>query len=548
MRYKNQAFDVPEQTVAVARAAFPKGNPYMTMRDEIGRIYEDSHFAHLFSHAGRPGESPGNLALVLVMQHMEGLTDQQAADAVRSRIDWKYALGLKLTDSGFDRTVLVNFRKRLLEGEEELALLEHMLARFQEMGLLKGRGRQRTDSTHVLAATRELNRLETVGETMRHALEAIAQVAPEWLQQQAAPEWFDRYGPRIDQHRLPDSKEERQELAEAIGRDGVELLTALYVREARPELRSLPEVEGLRQIWVQQYVQQEGEIRWRQPDDLPPGERMIQSPHDLEARYSHKASGADWTGYKTHFTETCDPDSPRLVTHVMTTASTVPDKQVTSTIQEELATSNLSPAEHYVDGGYMGSGNLVKSEDASIDLIGPVQQDSSWQARDPEAFDITCFIIDWDAQQVTCPMGQKSVTWSPSHDVNDNDVIHVRFARATCSACTQRERCTRAKKTGRSLKLRTRAAHEARQRARRRQETSAFKQKYKRRAGVEGLISQGVRRFGLRRTPYIGLAKTHLHNILVAAATNLARVLAWLQGVYPAQTRMSAFQALAPAT
>ncbi len=548
MRYKNQAFDVPVDTAAVAQAAFPKGNPYMTMRDEIGPLYDDSHFAHLFSHAGRRGESPGNLALVLVMQHMEGLTDQQAADAVRSRIDWKYALGLELTDAGFDRTVLVNFRKRLLAGSEELALLEHMLARFQEMGYLKGQGKQRTDSTHVLAATRELNRLELVGETMRHALEASARVAPPWLQQQATPEWFGRYGRRLDQYRLPDTKKERQELAEVIGQNGVELLQAVYATKTTPELKSLPEVEGLRQVWVQQYLLQEGEVRWRRPDDRPPGERLIQSPHDLEARYSQKGGGANWTGYKVHFTETCDRDKPRLVTHVLTTPSTVPDSQVTTTIQQDLGANGLSPAEHYVDAGYIDAGNLVESIDTAIDLIGPIQPDSNWQGRDLQAFDLSCFTIDWQAQQATCPMGEKSVSWSPGHDNYDHEITHVRFARATCAACPQRERCTRAKKNGRSLKLRTKTEHEARQRAWQRQETSTFKEKYKRRAGVEGLISQGVRRSGLRRTPYIGLAKTHLHNILVAAATNLTRVVAWLEGSYPAQTRVSAFQALAPST
>ena len=152
---------VPEQTARVARAAFPKGNVYMRMRDELGRLYEDEAFAALFPRRGQPAEAPWRLALVSVMQFAEGLSDQQAADAVRSRLDWKYALGLELTDPGFDASVLSEFRSRLVAGRAGYQLLDAMLARFQACGLLKARGRQRTDSTHVLAAIRALDRLDS---------------------------------------------------------------------------------------------------------------------------------------------------------------------------------------------------------------------------------------------------------------------------------------------------------------------------------------------------------------------------------------------------
>ena len=101
------------------------------------------------------------------MQFAENLTDRQAADAVRSRIDWKYALGLTLTDPGFDYSILSEFRQRLLTGGVEHQVFEAMLTRFKEKGLLKGRGKQRTDSTHILAAVRSLNRLELVGRTLQ---------------------------------------------------------------------------------------------------------------------------------------------------------------------------------------------------------------------------------------------------------------------------------------------------------------------------------------------------------------------------------------------
>lgn len=206
---------VPDETVRVARAAFPKGNSYITLRDELGVLYGDHTFAPLFdSPRGRPAESPGCLALVTALQFAENLTDRQAADAVRGRIDWKYLLGLELTDPGFDYTVLYEFRNRLLENEAEQKLLDELLKLLQGRKLLKSRGKQRTDSTHVLAAIRNLNRLESVGETMRHALNSLAVVVPDWLRAQVPAEWFDRYGPPFSDWRLPGSEVKREALAE----------------------------------------------------------------------------------------------------------------------------------------------------------------------------------------------------------------------------------------------------------------------------------------------------------------------------------------------
>jgi transposase len=208
---------IPEETKRIAKDSFPKGNTYMRMRDELGTFYQDEQFASLFPPQGQPAESPWRLALICVMQFAENLSDRQAADAVRARIDWKYALSLKVTDSGFDFSVLSEFRTRLLDGGMEQELLDTMLTIFQEHGLLKQRGKQRTDSSHVLAAVRRLNRLESVGETLRATLNSLAVASPEWLAQIAHPDWFDRYGKRIEEYRLPKGKDARRELGEIIG-------------------------------------------------------------------------------------------------------------------------------------------------------------------------------------------------------------------------------------------------------------------------------------------------------------------------------------------
>jgi transposase len=235
-------FSVPEETERVARAAFPKGTLCLRIGDQLGPLYRDAQFADLFPSRGQPATSPARLALASVLQYVEGLSDRQAADAVRARIDWKYALGLELTDPGFDHTVLSEFRSRLVNGQAELQLLDTLLERCRELGLIRERGRQRTDSTHVLAAVRVLNRLERVGETLRAALNELAVIAPEWLQALAPPEWYERYAKRVENYRLPKTDAAREDRARVIAADGERLLAAVDAATDQPVLAQLPAV------------------------------------------------------------------------------------------------------------------------------------------------------------------------------------------------------------------------------------------------------------------------------------------------------------------
>src|SRR3954451_17408191 len=231
---------IPEETARVARAAFPDGATAMRVRDEFGTIYQDEAFADLFSSRGRPAEAPWRLALVSVLQFAEGLPDRKAADAVRARIDWKYALGLDLTDPGFDASVLSEFRTRLVQGSAEQMLLDVLIERGRDRKWLAARGRQRTDSTHVLGAIRALNRLECAVETLRHALTSLAVAAPDWICAHARPDWVDRYGPRADDYRLPKGETARQAHAELVGADGYGLLDHLYGPQAPAWLAQVP--------------------------------------------------------------------------------------------------------------------------------------------------------------------------------------------------------------------------------------------------------------------------------------------------------------------
>ncbi|HEV2260662.1 MAG TPA: IS1182 family transposase [Streptosporangiaceae bacterium] len=532
--------EVPEGTARVARLAFRKGSLAMRVRDELGAWCADGDFAAGYGVRGRPGISPAQLAVVTVLQFAENMTDRQAADAVRGRLDWKYCLGLELEDGGFDFSVLSEFRGRLVAGSLETAVLDRLLERCGELGLVRAGGPQRTDSTHVLGRIRALNRLELAGETVRAALEALAAAAPGWLGAVIDESWQEVYGQRIDALRLPASDAGRQELAVRYGQDGYRLLDAVRAPGAPPWLRELPAVEALRAVWVQQYyrdISARGEkVIRREPGEhgLPPGHLLIQSPYDTDVRYSEKR-GKGWRGYKVHLSETCpgpagdDPETgrpqvPNLVTDVTTTAATVPDIAMTEPVHDKLAARDLTPGEHAADTGYISADLLLAARARGITLIGPVLADTSPQARTGR-YTAGQFTIDWDNQHVTCPQGQTSTSWRPGRQQN-TDVNVVRFATATCKACPARGQCTTSR-TGRMLTLRTRQAHDALTTARAAQDSAQWKARYKIRAGIEGTISQATHVTGIRRARYLGLPKTSLEHNIAATAINLIRLDAW---------------------
>jgi transposase len=541
-------FPVPQDTARVARKVYRKGNVYMTVRDKLGFWYRDSDYASLFvANRGRPAESPGRLNLVLIIQFAEGLTDRQVAEEVRGRIDLKYLLGLPLEDEGFDFSVLSEYRARLIAGGLETQLFEDMLLHLADLGMIKVRGRQRTDSTHVLAAIREMNRLERVGETMRATLNALATVAPDWLLEQVSADWFDLYGPRFEQYRLPKKKSEQARLAKEIGADGYQLLAAVYGETVPRWLREVPAVETMRQVWVQQYYLQDEEVHWRTEKDSPPPGQRIHSPYDPEARNRTKRK-LNWTGYAVHLTETCDRDTPNLITDVQTTPASTADGKMTAVVHASLAARGLLPGEHLVDTAYLDADQLVTAgESYGVELVGPVMPDTSWQARQGLGFELACFTIDWKTKQVICPEGQVSQRWQSGKNAEGRDIVRARFASDVCQPCGHRAQCTTSKAEGRVLTFRPQAQHTALEAARQRQESAEFKERYGRRAGIEGTISQGTRSFDLRRSRYIGLPKTHLQHLLTAAAINLTRAASWVNGEPKAPTRQSRFQALARA-
>ena len=459
-----------------------------------------------------------------MLQFREDLADRQAADAVRARIDWKYLLGLELTDPGFNFSVLSEFRSRLLAGDAEERLLVKLLERCQELGLVKARGRQRTDATHVLASIRVMNRLELLGESLRAALNELATVAPEWVKVIAPAGWYERYGRRVEDSRLPPSKADREAYAEAVGRDGFLLLDRLGGPEAPTELRVLPKVEVLGRVWERHFARGDGGVRLRAEGELPPAAEGIESPYDPEARYRSKR-GTNWTGYAAVLTETCDEDLPHLITHVATTTAAVHEVNCTAPVQEALVGLGLPPGEHLVDAGFVTAELLVSSRaEHDIRMIGPPRPGANWQGRVAGAYRVDQFEVDWEHQRVRCPQGRHSTRWLEYTDADGGPYVSARFRAADCAVCPARPLCTRAAGQGRHVRLPPREQYEALKEMRTFLASDAGRRAYAQRSGIEGTISQGVRAFGLRRSRYRGEAKAHLQHVATAAAIDLDRI------------------------
>ncbi|MFI6063312.1 transposase [Streptomyces sp. NPDC051286] len=541
----------PEPASEVARAVRAKNYGRqvplpVAVRDRLGELFPDGEFAQAFGVTGPAGWSPGRLALVTVFQMAENLTDRQAAEAVRDRLSWAYALGLDLADTGFDFTVLSQFRTRVVEHGLEEKVLDLLLARLVEQGLLKAGGKQRTDSTHVVSAVRDLNRLELAGESVRAAVEALTVAAPHWVAAVLdVPGWSRRYDTRVDTWRMPASAAKREQLALTYGRDGFALLEAVYDPRSEHWLRKLPAVQTLRTVLLQNYTRtadRNGRLvtaRREKAEDggagLPPGHLRIASPYDTDTRWSAKRD-TFWNGFKLHVSETCTDaaedrrTTPNLITNVATTPSTVPDDKALPGIHRQLERRSLLPDEHYLDSGYPSADLVVASRKTyGIALITPVLLDQSRQARAEQGFHADAFTVDWKYQQVTCPQDQVSSAWSPCTQ-HGHPMIVVKFTRTVCGPCPVRELCTTGRQGYRQLTLNPRPLTEALRTARAEQAGRDWQADYALRAGVEGTIRQALAVTDSRRARYRSLAKTHLEHVYSAVALNLIRLNAWWNG------------------
>jgi transposase len=301
---------------------------------------------------------------------------------------------------------------------------------------------------------------------------------------------------------------------------------------------SIPAVDTLQRVWKQDYMPPDKGGTWIPDEDRLPAAKLFYSPYDLDASAGAKRS-THWIGYKVHFSETCDEDLTRLITQVTTTIAPIPDRHALPEAHAVLEQRELLPEQHLVDAGYIDAEALVASQATyQVDLVGPTAKDYRWQAKEHNGYALSDFSIDWEHEQARCPQGQISSSWTPTR-TRDQEIIKIKFGFAICGACPARAQCTKAKR--RSLSVRRQEAHVALEAARQREQTEEFKQEYAKRAGIEGVHAQGVRRMGLRRSRYIGEPRTHLQHVVTATAMNMCRLHDWMEGIAPHSTPLSHF-------
>jgi transposase len=544
-----RAGEIPEATAALARKVHPRGTDEMRVRDALGPLFDDEDFADerfagMYSGQGRPVLSPALLAMVTVLQFKANLSDREAAAAVADRISWKYCLGLELDALGFDHTVLSEFRARLAGPGMADGLLDAVLDLLKDAGLVRAGGRVRTDSTHVIAAVRNLNRVEGVGEGLRAALEEIAAISPGFLVPLLAPGWDERYGRKVETSRLlgrGGKKTTMAVLAGQIGADGQALLAAIDADRTAGWMNDLPRVRIMRMLWDQQFTAGPGgALVLKDAADLPSAAERIHSPYDPDARYSTKGRGADddleWVGTKAHLTESCDDDLPHLITDVHTTAATDPDVTATTAIGDKLINRDLTPGQHLMDAGYPSAANFAASAAAGITLVAPVIVNTGRNAK-AGTFTPADFDVDWANGQATCPAGAVSRSMRP----DARGLVTFRFRVRDCRPCPIRDRCTLAAdpNRARSITIHPQPIHEAKTAAHLAQDSDEWKTTYNKRAGVEGTVSQAVRGPDLRHSRYRGLPKAHLQNVLIGIAINVCRLGAHYAAAMPRPRRLT---------
>ncbi len=513
---------IPEQTREIGEVILDPDDVCYFLGNHIEEFLSEADFAEMYSSIGRGGVHPLILSMVTVLQYLEKLPDRRASQQVVKRLDWKYALHQSLIWTGFHYSDLCNFRKRLLENNASSLVFDKLIEHLRAKGWLKSGGKQRTDATHILGEVKRLSLLELKWESLRMALVDLMSHDAKWVWSNLSEDFSETYASSRNTYRMSQAKQ--KELEKQLERDMLTLLD-LIATHGDQEWLNLRYVKLLHRVAREQleYVDlsefpdwQDSSLDW----EFPQG--RIQSPHDPDARYGQKR-GESWIGYKIHITETVDGEDANFITDMHATPADVNDSQALEDIQDNLDERDVTPDEQYVDQGYMSGEHIDESAERGIDLRGRVSASSSTK---PVGFRLCDFDIDVEQQLARCPAGNSSVRWS---EVTGTKGVAFRaFLGKQCRACPFfREGACTTVASGRRLDISRH--HMALQRRRQEQKTPEFKQEMKKRAAVEGTISEAVRAHGLRRNRHRGLAKTQFQAYFTGVAINLKRLMA----VYP---------------
>jgi len=471
---------------------------------------------------GRAAAEPVVLLGVSVLQFLERAPDRQAMEHLAMHLGWKKALHRDLDAAAYDPSLLTYFRDRLLSHEQGRLAFDAILDGLREAGLVSQRTRQRLDSTHVLGLVRQMSSLECVREALRLTLEMLAETVAEAERPVAWSQWWERYV----ESKL-DYRTEAVTLWAKLDQAGADAWAVLtWIMSLAVAVQVHERVTQLAQVFDEYFERVDQAWRGRR-QHLSGG---VVNPHEPEAQWRRKGPDKTWIGYQVQVAETAaeqpvPPGEPtrQFVTAVETQVATASDEAgMEEVLAAQAAAGWERPSELYVDGAYVSAGRIVQAHAEGWELLGPAQPSASkGTGYGTEAFDV-------GARVAVCAAGQASTQCSRLAEGASGKVSYRFEWSWKCRDCAQRAACVGPKQPHRSLVV---GEHHAVLQARRREmKTTAFTGLMKRRAAVEGTISELVRAHGLRRARYRGLRKVALQNWLSGAACNAKRwlrLLAW---------------------
>ncbi len=501
---------------------FGPANRYRLFREKIWpKLLELApKFEALYcAENGRPPIDPVLLCGVTLLQFMEKVADRRASEQVVYHLGWKYALDLELDYDGFHATVLVYFRDRLEEKKAQRLIFDGVVDLLIELGLVKRKGKQRLDSTHIVGYVKAMSWMECAIETLRLALEDLkAEVG-----QKKRPEFWDRLWAFYVENNLDWrlSKTEQANRHWQCGQDIRDLLE--WIDAANPKLAEREAVKLLRRVFGEQFEVVEGklELATHRPS------RAVQNPHDPDAHYADKKT-KQWTGYKVHVAETVDSEEPikekgepaeHFITEMFTTEAAQDEMAgLTEVLKREQEHHEITPQAIYTDAGYVTESTLTQAQQSGIELLGPTRPDPHKGPYNSDAFH-----VDVDKRQAVCPQGKLSTQCSRIKDsFMGTEYYRIEWGNQ-CDSCPVQKQCTHSKSGRRTLVVGLR--HDLVEQRRREMKQSGFSKSMHPRNGIEGTHSELVRGHAMRRTKYRGLSRVGLSNYFIGAACNVKRYL-----------------------
>jgi len=501
---------------------FGPGNRYRLFREKIWpKLLElgPKLDALYCAENGRPAIDPVLLCGVTLLQFMEKVADRRACEHVVYHLGWKYALDLELDYHGFHSTVLVYFRDRLEDNQAERMIFDRILKLLVELGLVKKKGKQRLDSTHIVGYVKAMSWLECAMETLRLGLEALKAE----VEKKKRPEFWDRLWKFYVESNLDWwlSKTEQASRHRQCGQDMRDLLE--WIETEYPKLCEREAVKLLRRVFDEQFEVVEGklELATQRPS------RAVQNPHDPDAHYADKKT-KQWIGYKVHVTETVDPQQPiqkkgeppeHFITEIFTTEAAQDEMAgLTEVLTREQQHHEITPQAMYTDAGYVTEDTLTQAEQNGMELLGPTRPDPHKGPYNTDAFH-----VDVDKRQAVCPQGKLSTQCSRIKDTYmGTEYYRIEWGNQ-CDSCPVQKQCTRSKSGRRTLVVGLR--HDLVEQRRKEMKERGFSKNMHPRNGIEGTHSELVRGHGMRRTKYRGLSRVGLSNYFIGAACNVKRYL-----------------------